>query len=47
MAAATTDRESLSVYGEARSTIEGAPLAPDELRRTDDYWRATPTSALG
>ena len=47
MTTAAIEHESLSAYGEARSTIEGAPLAPDELRRTDDYWRATPTSALG
>ena len=32
MATATIDRECLSAYGEARSTIEGAPLTPDETR---------------
>jgi hypothetical protein len=37
MSTAAIDRESLSAFGEARSTIEGAPLAPDELRRIDDY----------
>jgi phosphoketolase len=29
----------ISAYGTARSTIEGKPLDPDELRKTDAYWR--------
>ena len=32
---------SLSAYGTARSTIEGKPLNPDELRKIDAYWRAS------
>jgi hypothetical protein len=28
----------LSAYGRARSTVEGAPLSPDELRKIDEYW---------
>ena len=32
---------SLSAYGQARSTIAGAPLDPDELRKIDAYWRAS------
>src|SRR5262249_5645745 len=47
MATAAIDRDSLSAYGEARSTIEGAPLTPDELRRMDDYWRTTLYLCLG
>ena len=31
----------ISAYGTARSTIEGKPLSPDELRRIDAYWRAS------
>jgi XFP N-terminal domain len=47
MATVATERESLSAYGEARSTIEGSPLTPDELRRIDAYWRATLYLCLG
>ncbi len=47
MATATTEHESLSAYGEARSTIEGSPLTPDELRRMDAYWRASLYLCLG
>ena len=32
MATVATERDSLSAYGEARATIERAPLDPDELR---------------
>ena len=38
---------SLSAYGHARSTIQGSPLGPDELRRTHAYWRACNYLALG
>src|SRR5271165_1791236 len=38
---------SLSAYGQARSTIQGSPLSPDELRKTDAYWRACRYLALG
>ena len=31
---------SLSAYGKARSTVMGSPLTPDELKKTDAYWRA-------
>ena len=47
MATATTERECLSAYGEARATVEGAPLDPDELRRMDAYWRASLYLCLG
>ena len=38
---------SLSAYGKARSTIQGSPLTPEELRKTDAYWRACNYLALG
>ncbi len=31
---------SLSAYGEARSTVKGAPLSAEELRKTHAYWDA-------
>ncbi len=37
----------LSAYGTARSTIQGSPLNPEELRKTDAYWRACKYLALG
>src|SRR5271154_3913107 len=38
---------SLSAYGQARSTISGTPLNPDELQQTDAYWRASLYLCLG
>src|SRR6516164_10083153 len=38
---------SLSAYGTARSSIQGSPLTPDELRKTEAYWRACNYLALG
>ena len=38
---------SLSAYGNARSTIEGAPLSAEEVRKTNAYWRACKYLALG
>jgi len=38
---------SLSAYGKARSTIQGSPLSPEELRKTQAYWRACNYLALG
>ena len=38
---------SLSAYGTARSTIEGKPLSPDELRKIDAYWRASLYLCMG
>ncbi len=45
----TADPEvlALSAYGKARSTIEGAPLGADELRKTIAYWRACNYLSLG
>jgi xylulose-5-phosphate/fructose-6-phosphate phosphoketolase len=37
----------ISAYGAARSTIKGAPLSPDELRKIDAYWRASLYLCLG
>jgi xylulose-5-phosphate/fructose-6-phosphate phosphoketolase len=37
----------ISAYGTARSTVEGAPLSSDELRKTDAYWRASLYLCLG
>src|SRR5579864_453730 len=37
----------LSAQGPARSTVAGAPLTADELKRTDTYWRACKYLALG
>jgi xylulose-5-phosphate/fructose-6-phosphate phosphoketolase len=37
----------ISAYGKARSTIEGAPLSAEELRKVDAYWRASLYLSLG
>ena len=37
----------ISAYGTARSTVAGAPLSPDELRKIDAYWRASLYLCLG
>src|SRR4051795_7213821 len=42
-----TDLMSLSAYGNARSTVQGAPLSADLLRKTDAYWRACNYLSLG
>src|SRR5260370_23993041 len=39
--------EPISAYGRARSTVEGTPLAPAELRNIDAYWRASLYLCLG
>ncbi|OBT52013.1 hypothetical protein VE04_08233, partial [Pseudogymnoascus sp. 24MN13] len=39
--------KSISPYGKARSTVQGAPLAPDELKKIDDYMRASLYLCLG
>ena len=39
--------KSISPYGKARSTVEGAPLAPEELKKLDDYMRASLYLCLG
>jgi len=37
----------LSAFGKARSTVQGAPLSPEELRKTDAFWRACNYLILG
>jgi xylulose-5-phosphate/fructose-6-phosphate phosphoketolase len=39
--------EKITAYGPARSTVRGAPLSSDELRKIDAYWRATLYLSLG
>ena len=45
--AVAIDEPSLSAYGKARSTVPGAPLTADELRKTNAYWRACNYLSLG
>jgi xylulose-5-phosphate/fructose-6-phosphate phosphoketolase len=37
----------ISAYGQARSTVKGAPLSSEELRKVDAYWRASLYLSLG
>jgi xylulose-5-phosphate/fructose-6-phosphate phosphoketolase len=39
--------ESISAYGPARATVQGAPLSAEELRRIDAYWQASLYLCLG
>ncbi len=39
--------ESISAYGPARATVEGAPLSMDELHQIDAYWQASLYLCLG
>ena len=39
--------DELTAYGVARSTVPGAPLNAEELRKTDAYWRACTYLMLG
>ncbi|MBV9499409.1 MAG: phosphoketolase family protein, partial [Acidobacteriaceae bacterium] len=41
------ESKQLFAYGAARSTIKGAPLSADELRKIDAYWRASLYLCLG
>src|SRR5271169_6770345 len=43
----TAETTSIKAYGPARSTVTGAPLSADELRKTDAYWRACNYLSLG
>jgi xylulose-5-phosphate/fructose-6-phosphate phosphoketolase len=38
---------SISAYGTARSTVQGTPLSPQELKKIDAYWRACCYLAAG
>ncbi|MBA3922209.1 MAG: phosphoketolase family protein, partial [Nostocaceae cyanobacterium] len=42
----TTDT-SISAFGKARSTVEGAPLSAEELRKIHAFWRACNYLAIG
>ncbi|HET7754676.1 MAG TPA: phosphoketolase [Anaeromyxobacteraceae bacterium] len=42
-----TGTAELSAFGKARSTVSGAPLAPEELRQLDAFWRACNYLAAG
>ena len=42
-----TPQSDSSPFGAARSTVGGAPLAPDDLRAIDAFWRACNYLALG
>ena len=37
----------LSAFGKARTTLPGAPLSPEELRKTNTFWRACNYLMLG
>ena len=39
--------KSISAFGTARSTVTGAPLTPDEVRKTETYWKACCYVILG
>jgi xylulose-5-phosphate/fructose-6-phosphate phosphoketolase len=39
--------QDLSAFGKARSTVPGAPLSAEELRKTDAFWRACNYLILG
>jgi xylulose-5-phosphate/fructose-6-phosphate phosphoketolase len=39
--------ETISAYGRARSTVQGAPLSSEELCEIDAYWRASLYLCLG
>ena len=43
----TIDTESISSFGVARSTIDGAPLSPEELRKMQAFWCAANYLAIG
>jgi xylulose-5-phosphate/fructose-6-phosphate phosphoketolase len=43
----TVQDEKISAYGRARSTIKGAPLSSEEVRKIDAYWRASLYLSLG
>ncbi|MFB2834037.1 phosphoketolase [Floridanema evergladense] len=43
----TSDIASISAFGTARSTVEGAPLSSEELRKVHAFWRACNYLAVG
>jgi xylulose-5-phosphate/fructose-6-phosphate phosphoketolase len=47
MATTAQSPVALSAYGKARSTIQGTPFSPEELRKTEAFWRACNYLILG
>jgi xylulose-5-phosphate/fructose-6-phosphate phosphoketolase len=47
MVTATPNLESISAFGPARATVQGAPLSPEELHNMHAYWRACCYLILG
>jgi xylulose-5-phosphate/fructose-6-phosphate phosphoketolase len=45
--AEVTENDSISAYGNARSTIQGKPLSAETLRKIHAYWRACNYLSLG
>src|SRR6516164_958836 len=45
--AAVLEADDITAYGKARSTIQGSPLGPQELRNIDAYWHASLYLCLG
>lgn len=43
----TENREVLSAFGPARSTVKGTPLNADALKKTHEYWQACCYLAAG
>ncbi len=43
----STASDSISAFGKARSTVPGAPLEADDVRKVDAFWRASNYLALG
>ena len=41
------ERESISAFGPARSTVKGSPLSDAELRKVHEYWQACCYLAVG
>src|SRR5579871_6725580 len=47
MTAANASIPAISPYAPTRSTISASPLSPDELAKTETYWRACNYLSLG
>src|SRR5262249_43061892 len=42
-----SEKNSISAFGQARSTISGSPLASEELKKINEYWQACCYLAAG
>ena len=47
MTLSTSTTASISAYGAARATVQGAPLGAEELRKLHAYWQASCYLAAG